>query len=101
MIGYNNSGGVGMSGIKVERPDKDRLEAMGVSSWPIWEKEVSKFDWSYDQEEVCYILDGEVTVQTKDGGSVSFGPGDLVTFPKGMECKWDIKSPVRKHYSFN
>ena len=90
-----------MSGIKVERPDKDRLEAMGVSSWPIWEKEVSKFDWSYDQEEVCYILDGEVTVQTKDGGSVSFGPGDLVTFPKGMECKWDIKSPVRKHYSFN
>jgi hypothetical protein len=28
------------------------------------------------------------------------GKGDLVTFPTGMKCTWDVKVPVRKHYRF-
>lgn len=24
--------------------------------------------------------------------------GDLVTFPDGMACRWQILQPVRKHY---
>jgi len=90
-----------MSEIKIERPDQQKLQEMDVNSWPIWEKEVSRFDWSYDQEEVCYILEGKVLVETEKGESVNFGPGDLVTFPQGLKCIWDIKEPVRKHYSFN
>ncbi|HDG61680.1 MAG TPA: cupin, partial [Thermotoga sp.] len=31
--------------IKVERPDEKKLEELGVKNWPIWEKEVSEFDW--------------------------------------------------------
>ena len=31
-------------------------------SWPIWECEPSKFDWEYESEEHCYILQGKVTV---------------------------------------
>jgi uncharacterized cupin superfamily protein len=72
---------------------------MDVFSWPIWEKEVSRFDWCYDDEERCYFLAGKVTVETKNG-KVSFGKGDFVTFPKGLKCVWDIKEPVRKHYNF-
>lgn len=89
-----------MSAIKVEKPDKKRLEEMGVSRWPIWEKGVSRFDWSYDSTEVCYLLEGKVTVETKDGKKVELGKGDLVTFPRGLSCIWDIKEPVRKHYNF-
>lgn len=89
-----------MAEIKVERPAKEKLEKMGISSWPIWEKEVSRFDWHYGQTEECYLLEGKVTVETKDGKSVSFGAGDFVTFPKGLDCVWDIKAPVRKHYNF-
>ncbi len=35
-----------------------------------------------------------------DGEPVRFGEGDLVTFPAGLSCTWEIHSPVRKHYTF-
>jgi hypothetical protein len=90
-----------MSDIKVEKdPATDRIETLGVKSWPIWTKEVSKFPWSYDEPETCYFLEGEVVV-TPDGGSpLAVGKGDLVTFPSGMSCTWDVRKPVRKHYRF-
>lgn len=89
-----------MSEIKVEKMPKEKLDKMGVFSWPIWEKDVSRFDWHYDSKEMCYILEGNVTVETKDGRKVTFAAGDFVTFPKGLGCVWDIKKPVRKHYNF-
>ena len=89
-----------MAMIKIEKLPENKIKEMGVLSWPIWQKEVSRFDWHYDSIEMCYILKGKVSVETKDGKSVSFGPGDFVTFPKGLDCVWDIKEPVKKHYSF-
>jgi len=89
-----------MGDVKIDKPSKETLEKMGVFSWPIWEKETSRFDWYYDNKETCYLLEGEVTVTKKDGASVTFGAGDLVIFPKGLSCVWDIKKPVKKHYNF-
>ena len=89
-----------MAEIKVEKLNKAEIEKMGIRSWPIWDKEASKFDWSYDSIERCYILEGKATVTAKDGKSVSFGKGDFVTFPKGLECIWEIKEPIKKHYNF-
>jgi hypothetical protein len=89
-----------MSDIKVEKLQKNELEKIGVFAWPIWEKEVSKFDWKYDSVERCYFLEGDVTVTAKGGKSVHFGKGDFVTFRKGLSCVWDIKIPVKKHYDF-
>ncbi len=86
--------------IKVQKLTPDQLKKMGVFQWPIWEKEVSRFPWAYDSIEECYFLEGKVTVETKEGQSVSFGKGDFVTFPKGLSCTWNIKEPVRKHYDF-
>jgi len=86
--------------IKVQKLNEDQLKKMGVFSWPIWTKEASRFDWNYDSIEECYLLEGEVTVDTEDGKSVSFGKGDYVTFPKGLSCTWIVKKPVRKHYNF-
>ena len=86
--------------IKIEKVSQDKLKQQGVFSWPIWEKEISRFDWHYDSTEVCYLLEGKVIVKTEDGKEVKFGAGDLVTFPKGLSCVWDIKQPVRKHYNF-
>ena len=88
--------------VTVEKPDASKLAALGVTSWPTWSKEVSKFSWSYNSQEVAYILEGEVTVIPKNGGEpVSFGVGDLVTFPAGLSCLWDVKKPLRKHYHLN
>ncbi|KJR41661.1 protein of unknown function DUF861 [Candidatus Magnetoovum chiemensis] len=86
--------------VKIEKLNNDEIKDKDIPSWPIWEKEVSKFDWFYDSTEECYILDGEVTVELTDGRAVTFGKGDFVTFPKGLSCVWDIKKPVRKHYNF-
>ncbi|OPX23498.1 MAG: cupin [Planctomycetales bacterium 4484_123] len=86
-----------MAEIEVTQPTDEQLEEMGVKSWPIWSCEVSRFDWQYDQPETCYILEGQVTVTAGDQ-QVSFGAGDLVVFPAGLECVWDVTQPVRKHY---
>jgi len=86
----------------VEKPNAAKLEALGVKSWPAWSKEVSIFQWSYNSQEIAYILEGEVTVTPKNGGNpVSFGMGDLVTFPAGLSCVWDVKKALRKHYQFS
>ncbi|MFO7785919.1 MAG: cupin domain-containing protein [Thermodesulfobacteriota bacterium] len=89
-----------MSKIDIRKPDKEDLEKQGVSNWPVWRKEVSRFDWHYDDTEECYLLEGRVVVETEDGESVEFGKGDFVTFPKGLTCVWDVKEPVKKHYNF-
>ena len=88
--------------IVVERnPAEERLDELGVKSWPIWEKEVSEFPWCYDMDETCYFLAGEVEVVPEGGEPVRMGAGDLVTFKSGLSCSWKISVPVRKHYNFS
>jgi len=90
-----------MSDIKIEHhPDAARLKSLGVADWGIWTKEASTFPWTYDEREICYLLEGDVIVTPDGGKPVRFGKGDLVTFPAGMSCTWEVKQPVRKHYRF-
>jgi len=92
-----------MSKIEIERnPSEERLTSLGVRRWPIWTKGVSTFPWTYDATETCYFLEGDVIVTPEGGGdAVRVGKGDLVTFPVGMSCTWEVQKPVRKHYSFS
>ena len=86
--------------IEIRKPNRKDLEKEGIMSWPIWEKEISRFDWHYDETEECYLLEDKAVVETEDGEKVQFGKGDFVTFPKGLSCVWEIKEPVKKHYNF-
>ncbi|MEA3506781.1 MAG: cupin domain-containing protein [Elusimicrobiota bacterium] len=88
-----------MADIKVEKLSEEELRKLNVYRWPIWKKEVSRFNWSYGSKERCYILEGRGVVETPDGEKVEFGRGDFVTFPAGLECVWDIKEDIRKHYN--
>lgn len=85
----------------IKNPDTQELKRLGVENWPIWEKEVSSFPWTYAADETCYILEGRVTVTPEGGEPVEIEAGDLVTFPRGMRCRWDIHEPIRKHYTFS
>lgn len=49
--------------IEVEKPTQHFLDDRKVSSWGIWEKEVSRFDWHYDETEESYLLKGKVVVE--------------------------------------
>jgi uncharacterized protein len=90
-----------MESIRVEKnPSSDRLEELGVAEWDIWTKEVSTFPWLYSEKETCYLLEGSVTITPDGGEPVTIGKDDLVVFPAGMSCIWDVREPVRKHYRF-
>jgi uncharacterized protein len=75
-----------------------KLDAMNVDSWASWEKEISCFEWSYDAAEVCYIFEGEAIITPKEGAPVTIQRGDLVRFPAGMQCTWDIVEAIEKNY---
>jgi uncharacterized cupin superfamily protein len=84
--------------IEVKRPNEEELARWGVYDWPIWEKEVSRFEWHYDTDETCYLLEGQVEVTTPDNIKIKFGAGDMVHFPAGLSCSWNITASVKKHY---
>ena len=87
--------------MKKKTPSERELKNLKIKSWEIWEKEKSIFDWSYSETETCFILDGEVEVtDSETGEKLEFKKGDLVQFPKGLKCVWNVKKPIRKYYNF-
>jgi len=86
--------------MKKKKATEDELKKLNVDSWGTWSKDVSEFDWYYDDTETCYVLDGEVEVIGEDGSKISFEKGDIVQFKKGLKCVWKVKKPIRKRYYF-
>ena len=76
------------------------IQELGIKNWPIWTCDVSSFNWTYEDQETCLLLEGEVTVTPEGGTPVQFGAGDLVVFPAVMDCRWDVHNTVSKHYRF-
>ena len=58
------------------------------------------FDWHYDREEICYILEGKAVITPKPGEEITIERGDLVRFPAGLDCTWQILEAIEKHYIY-
>ena len=86
-----------MATIIVTKPSEAALAELGVRRWPVWACEVSRFEWHYDEKETGYFLAGQVEVTTAEE-SITIGKGDLVIFPAGLDCTWNVTAPVKKHY---
>ncbi|HAF01390.1 MAG TPA: cupin [Methylophilaceae bacterium] len=84
-----------------KQPAQSKLDSLGVSKWPTWKKEVSTFPWTFLEQEVAYILEGECVITPEGGAPVNFGKGDLVTFPAGLKTVWEVKLPLHKHYKLD
>jgi uncharacterized cupin superfamily protein len=84
--------------IVVRKLSDEEKETLGIYDWPIWRKGVASFEWTYNNEEECYIIEGEAEVETPDGKKYTIGADDFVSFPKGLCCTWHIKKSIRKHY---
>ena len=78
--------------------NKDKILS-DYDAWPIWQCEPSKFDWEYEKEEHCFIIEGLVTVIV-EVNTVNIMAGDYVIFPKGLKCVWEVHETIKKHYSF-
>ena len=83
--------------MKIEVIKNKNIE--NYKKWSIWTCESSQFDWEYDQEEHCYIIEGRVRVVGLEN-TVNIEPGDYVVFPKGLKCNWNISKPIKKYYIF-
>lgn len=88
-----------MEKVVIEKLSKQEFLEREIASWPIWSKDVSRFEYTYVATEECYIIEGEFTIET-DEKKYLVQAGDFVTFKVNLHCTWDIKSPVRKHYNF-
>ncbi len=95
-----------MSEIKVEKISLEQIKELNIPNslrssgqWSVWECEPSVFDWQYSDTEVAYLFEGKVKVRTPSQ-EVEIEKGDLVTFPKGLKCTWEIKETIRKVYKF-
>ena len=74
-------GAVGALGV-----DCPRL-SLGLTSWPIWGCEISSFPRTYDEQETCLLLEGDVSV-TPDGGK----PGQ-----SGADADSSSAQPPQEH----
>lgn len=91
-----------MQAIIVEKnPSQSTLDRLNVTKWATWKKEISVFPWVFPEQEIAYILEGECVITPKDGAPVTFGKGDLVTFPAGMTASWEVKQPLHKRYQLD
>lgn len=83
------------------KPSPAKLDVIGIDGWPLWKKEPSTFPWHYEKTETCYVQRGRFIVTPDGGEPQTFGRGDLITFPAGLSCAWEILEPVEKHYRFD
>ncbi|MDW8132913.1 MAG: cupin domain-containing protein [Candidatus Calescibacterium sp.] len=84
--------------VLIYRPEIEEIN--DSKTWPTWSKDISTFDWYYDEKEKFYVVEGEVEVTLDDGTKVEIRSGDMVVFEKGVKCTWNIKKPIYKHYTF-
>ncbi len=88
-----------VSHIIKERISDAEAKKRGIDSWGIWEKEKSEFDWSYTNDEHCYIIEGRASITTDDE-TIDIEQGDYVIFPAGLKCRWKVTHTLKKHYTF-
>jgi uncharacterized cupin superfamily protein len=92
-------GGALVERIQVEKLEDSDVHSRGIDEWGIWEKEPSEFDWYYNKEEHCYIIEGSAHIEAPYG-QVEIQKGDYVVFPVGLKCRWKISERIKKHYEF-
>lgn len=80
---------------------EETIQALGCRSWSTWGCGVSVFPWTYADDELCLILEGDVVVTDKaTGEQMRVKAGDIAFFPKGMSCEWNVSESIHKHFIF-
>ena len=95
-----------MGEIKIEQLNDQQKKDLQIPDapqrqgpWSVWECEPSTFDWHYDQVEKAYVYEGKVKVKTAQE-EIEIKAGDFVTFPKDLDCTWEVNETIRKVYKF-
>lgn len=90
-----------MEAYREAQPGPERLADLGVADWSPWSRDEDTFEWSYSDTETGYIREGAVRVHLPGDQVMEAESGDLVQFPAGLECTWEITEDLSKVYTFD
>jgi uncharacterized protein len=88
-----------MNKLEILKLEEAEIARRGIQNWPVWKKEVSCFLHTYEEDEHCLFIEGEVIIES-EGDKMTLHAGDYVIFRNGLKCIWDIRKPVKKYYHF-
>jgi uncharacterized protein len=88
-----------MKPIKIEKATPEKLKQLGADNWPAWECGPSKFPWQYPFDETAHVKKGKAIITTENGEKHEIVSGDLVFFPKGLKCTWEVIEKIEKVYT--
>jgi uncharacterized protein len=89
-----------MNNIEITQPGEVQIKELDIAQWCPWECEPSVFEWTYDDEEWCFIFEGRAIIKTAKQEKIEIKKGDLVKFPKQLKCTWQVLEKIRKVYIF-
>ena len=97
-MGYIGADAVA-DGIADERGHLFFTNAAGTVNAGVWEctpctERVS--DYPYDQ--VCFVLDGSLTITDQSGHAATFTQGDAFTIPRGFNGLWRMTGNYKKFF---
>ena len=64
----------------------------------VWDAQAGAWTVSYDEDEFCYILEGESIIHDESGQSKTVKAGDTFTIPAGFSGTWEVPKYCKKIY---
>lgn len=56
----------------------------------------ARTSYRLEQNEIVYVLEGEVEIRLDDGSTVELKPGGVAFLPKGQMSHWWFKTPFKE-----
>lgn len=86
--------GAPMTGFRAAYDDAARGFFTGV-----WDSEPGAWRVTYEEDELCVLLEGRVRLIADAGEAAEFGPGEAFVIPRGFSGVWTSIGRVRKIYA--
>lgn len=64
----------------------------------LWRCEPMTFEYEFPGDEVFQVLQGDLQVAIQNGETINLTQGDIVSFDKGLNSTWTIKSSFKKFF---
>jgi uncharacterized protein len=65
----------------------------------VWAATPGTFHATYSNFEFVHLLEGEIAITPEDGDTVVVKAGDAFVVEPTFKGTWDIRKPVRKHFT--
>ncbi len=63
-----------------------------------WASSPGRWRVRYTEIEFCYLLSGQVVIESQSGVRHEFRAGDAFVIPQGFSGIWDVQAPTEKLY---